>query len=89
MVEDVEKIEREGEGIISIVKRRKVRDSETQTTPKKLSLLEIDMEDSPMTKHWIEKAQKAEIMLNKAMEFVALKRRSKNLLKELQMNQFI
>lgn len=76
-------------------KRRKVMDSETQatpkkTTPKKATLgeshsLDIEMEDSPLTKRWVEKAREAETMLKKAKMFVTLRRQSRSMLKELGM----
>jgi hypothetical protein len=68
-------------------KKRKLMDSETQTTPKKqLSLLDINTEDSPMTKVLIEKAWKVEMELRKTKEAIELRRRSRNLLNELRIS---
>jgi hypothetical protein len=69
-----------------VEKRRKVVDSGTQTTPKKeSSSLDIDVEDTPLTKKWTEKIREAEAELKKAKEFVEIRRRSRNLLNELKM----
>jgi hypothetical protein len=68
-------------------KRRKVTDSETQTTPKKeLSLLDIGVEDSPLTKELIKKARESEAMLRKANEAIRIRRRSRNLINELRVS---
>ena len=74
----------EGEEPVPTRKRRKVIDSETQTTPKKeFSLLDISMEDSPLTKQLIQKAWEGEVTLRKTKEVIEIRRRSRNLLNEL------
>ena|SRR5437762_10769839 len=68
-------------------KRRKVVDAETQMTPKKESaLLDVGMDDTPVTKNLIEKMQEAERMMRLAREAIETRKRSRNLLNELGMS---
>jgi len=77
----------EGEEPMPARKRRKVIDSATQTTPKKeFSLLDISLEDSPLTKQLIEKAREGEATLRKTKEVIEIRRQSRNLLNELRMS---
>jgi len=55
-------------------------DSETQTTPKKkVTSLDINVKDSPLTKKLIEKVQKVEMMLRMTRKAIKIKKRSRNL----------
>ena len=68
-------------------KRRKLVDAETQMTPKKESaLLDVGMDDTPVTKNLIEKMQEAERMMRLAREAIETRKRSRNLLNELGMS---
>ena len=66
-------------------KRRKIVDTETQTTPKKESvLLNVGMDNSPMTKNLMQEMREGERTMRLAREVIKT-RRSKNLLNELEM----
>ena len=58
-------------------KRRKVMDSETQTTSKKeMTSLNVDLKDSPFTEKLVMKAQETKKILSMTTEAIELRRRS-------------